>query len=69
MPGSLDRKSPTGWQLTGRGRTGMAETYQQRLKVIGLLPPGQNGDLAQLYQMNGLPTRSRCITSQSSPSL
>jgi hypothetical protein len=47
----------------------MAETYQQRLKVIGLLPPGQNGDLAQLYQMNGLPTRSRCITSQSSPSL
>jgi hypothetical protein len=46
MPGSLDRKSPTGWQLTWRGQTGMAETYQQRLKVIGLLPPSQNGDLA-----------------------
>jgi hypothetical protein len=45
MPGSLDRKSPTGRQLTGRGQPGMAETYQQRLKVIGLLPPSQNWDL------------------------
>ena len=27
MPGSLDRKSPTGWQLTGRGQTGVAETF------------------------------------------
>jgi hypothetical protein len=40
----------------------MAEAYQQRLAILGLLPPGQNGDLTQLQQMNGLPAGPTCVT-------